>query len=68
MLSLTDHLLAENLRLAYEADSTNGHQPTDNHARSVFAAYHPGDQPNGAQPKSDSPVLSPEVKQRLPTK
>jgi hypothetical protein len=64
-LWLTDYLLAENLRLAYEADSIHGYQPTDSQAHSVLAAYHPGEQANGARPNSDPAVLSPEVKQMI---
>jgi YD repeat-containing protein len=64
-LWLTDYLLAENLRLAYEADATEGYQPGDNEVGIALAAYHPSEQMNANQPKSDSVLLTPEVKQMI---
>jgi hypothetical protein len=59
-LWLTDYLLAENLRLAYEAGAIEGYQPSDNQVGLTLAAFHPGDQPKG-----ESAVLTPEVKQMI---
>jgi hypothetical protein len=60
-LWLTDYLLAENLRLAYEADQLGANQPGDNQAGIVLAAYHPSDQAKIEQ----SAVLTREVKQMI---
>jgi len=59
-LWLTDYVLAENLRLAYESEGLDSYQPADNTASIVLAGYHPGGQAaNGAA------VLTPEVKQMV---
>jgi hypothetical protein len=60
-LWLTDYLIAENLRLAYEADRLDAHQPSDNSTGVVLAGYHPADQSKADQPA----VLTPEVKQMI---
>lgn len=59
-LWLTDYLIAENLRLAYEADQLNSQQPSDRRSAITPAAYHPG-----GQTTSGSAVLTPEVKQMI---
>jgi hypothetical protein len=59
-LWLTDYLIAENLRMAYEADQLNSYQSGDQPAGILLAAYRPVD-----QTKSDSAVLTPEVKQKI---
>jgi hypothetical protein len=79
-LWLTDYVLAENLRLAYEADGLASYQPADYKAGIMLAGYHPGNQATGnqvtgnqmtsnqaqgGQPKSGSAVLTPEVKQMI---
>jgi YD repeat-containing protein len=64
-LWLTDYVLAENLRLAYEADESAGIQPDHSEGRIVMAAYHPGGQAANDQQKSGSAVLTPEVKQMI---
>jgi hypothetical protein len=59
-LWLTDYLIAENLRLAYEADQYS-FQPDGSSAGIVLAAYHPD-----GQAKADQPVvLTPAVKQMI---
>ena len=59
-LWLTDYLIAENLRLAYEADLYS-FQADGNAPGVVLAAYYPA-----GQAKTDQPVvLTPEVKQRV---
>src|SRR6202034_1628622 len=59
-LWLTDYLIAENLRLAYEADQYSL-QPDGTSAGIVLAAYHPD-----GQAKADQPVvLTPAVKQMI---
>ena len=73
-LWLTDYVIAENLRLAYEADGLASNQPDDK-AGIVLAGYRLGDQvagnqptgnqAQGGQPKSGSAVLMPEVKQMI---
>jgi YD repeat-containing protein len=64
-LWLTDYLLAENLRLAYENEQLNGYQPDDTQAATVLAAYHPAGQASGDQAKTSPVVLTPEVKQMI---
>jgi len=64
-LWLTDYLLAENLRLAYENDQLNGYQPDDTQGVTVLAAYHPAGQASGDQAKTSPAVLTPEVKQMI---
>jgi hypothetical protein len=59
-LWLTDYLIAENLRLAYEADHLNSQQPGGAEGAITLAAYHPG-----GQTTSSSAVLTPEVKQMI---
>jgi hypothetical protein len=64
-LWLTDYLIAENLRLAYEADQYS-FQPGGNSAGAVLAAYHPAGQAKAGQATTDRPaVLTPEVKQMI---
>jgi hypothetical protein len=59
-LWLTDYLIAENLRLAYEADAYS-FQPDGDSTGVVLAAYRPA-----APAKSDQPVvLTPAVKQMI---
>ena len=59
-LWLTDYLIAENLRLAYEADQYS-FQPDGDSTGVVLAAYRPA-----AQAKADQPaVLTPAVKQMI---
>jgi hypothetical protein len=60
-LWLTDYLIAENLRLAYEADQLDANQHGNNSPRAVLAAYHPAGQAKANQPA----VLTPEVKQMI---
>jgi hypothetical protein len=57
---LTDYLLAENLRLAYETEHLNGYQPGENLPGFALTAY----SPNG-QSTSESAVLTPQVKQMI---
>jgi YD repeat-containing protein len=64
-LWLTDYLIAENLRLAYESDVAQAHQLDNNQAAISLAAYHPDVQADGAQSGGDSAVLSPKVKQMI---
>lgn len=64
-LWLTDYLIAENLRLAYEADNFNSYQPSDGQAGIALAAYHPANQANGDASKTGSAVLTPQVKQMI---
>jgi hypothetical protein len=59
-LWLTDYLIAENLRLAYEAGQYS-FQPDGNSAGVVLAAYHPGGQAKADQPA----LLTPQVKQMI---
>ena len=59
-LWLTDYLIAENLRLAYEADQLNSQQPGDAQGGIALAVYHPGGQTTGG-----TAVLTPEVKQMI---
>src|SRR5579862_3822594 len=59
-LWLTDYLIAENLRLAYEADHLNSYQPSETQGEIALVAYHPA-----GQTQSSSPVLTPEVKQMI---
>jgi hypothetical protein len=59
-LWLTDYLIAENLRLAYENDQLSA-TTVDDSGRITLASYHPG-----ALAKTDQPaVLTPEVKQMI---
>lgn len=60
-LWLTDYLIAENLRLAYEADQLTSYQPTNASGEIALAAYHPA-----SQTQSGSAVLTTEVKQMIP--
>jgi hypothetical protein len=60
-LWLTDYLIAENLRLAYEADQLDSFQPGAHSGRIVLAKYHPADQAKADQRAG----LTPEVKQRI---
>jgi hypothetical protein len=59
-LWLTDYLIAENLRLAYEADQYS-FQPDGNSTAVVLAAYRPAGQIKADQPA----VLTPVVKQMI---
>jgi hypothetical protein len=56
-LWLTDYLLAENLRLAYEAGASADYRADNDEAGVVLAAYHTGE-----PAATDSPVLTPQVK------
>ena len=58
-LWLTDYLIAENLRLAYEADNFNTYQPSDDQAGIVLAAIIPRTRSNGDESKTGSAVLTP---------
>jgi hypothetical protein len=61
-LWLTDYLIAENLRLAYEGDQLDSFQrPSANSTGVVLTAYRPAGQANPNQPT----VLTPEVKQMI---
>lgn len=59
-LWLTDYLLAEDLRLAYEAGYADGYRADENQARVIWAAYHTGNQSTGAEAKVDSVTLTPQ--------
>ncbi len=63
-LWLTDYLLAENLRLAYEDATSERSQTGDNQAGIVLSAYRSADQ-TADQAKNDSAVITPEVKQMI---
>jgi len=64
-LWLTDYVISENLRLAYEADAAAGYEPIDSQAEIVSVAYHPGYPAKAGQPAGDSAVLTPKVKQMI---
>jgi hypothetical protein len=64
-LWLTDYLLAENLRLAYEGGSYDDYRTADGEPGMILAAYHSGDPAQGGSAASDSPVLTSEVKQMI---
>jgi YD repeat-containing protein len=64
-LWLTDYLLAENLRLAYEAGDAESYRGGDSQAEVVLAAYPTGNQRTGDEPNVDSVVLTPELKQMI---
>jgi len=64
-LWLTDYLLAENLRLAYENDQLKAYQPDDTQPATVLAAYHPAGQASADPTKTSPAVLTPEVKQMI---
>jgi YD repeat-containing protein len=64
-LWLTDYLLAENLRLAYEAGANENYRAGSNEAGMILSAYHPTGQTQGNRPNGDYVVLKPEVKQMV---
>jgi hypothetical protein len=63
-LWLTDYLLAENLRLSYEAANEN-YRAGKNEAGMILSAFHSEDLTQGNRPNGDSVVLKPEVKQMI---
>src|ERR1700678_3853923 len=64
-LWLTDYLLAEDLRLAYEASDAESYRAGVSQASVIPVAYQSGNQPTGEKPKVNSAVLTPEVKQMI---
>jgi hypothetical protein len=64
-LWLTDYLLAENLRLAYEGGVSENYRAGSDEAGIVLAAYHPEVETQGDRQTNDSAVLKPEVKQMI---
>lgn len=64
-LWLTDYLLAEDLRLAYEASDAESYRAGVSQASVILADYQAGNQHTGEQPKVNSTVLTPEVKQMI---
>jgi hypothetical protein len=64
-LWLTDYLLAENLRLAYEAGDAESYRARDSQAEVIWAAYDASSRRTGDEPKVDPVVLTPELKQMI---
>ena len=60
-LWLTDYLLAENLRLAYEAGANENYRAGNDDAGMILSAYHAEIETQGNRPKGDSVVLNSEV-------
>jgi YD repeat-containing protein len=61
-LWLTDYVLAENLRFAYEGGVSENYRASGDEAGIVLAAYHPEVETQGDRQPNDSAVLKPEVK------